>query len=296
MEEFLRNLNSLEMQLGGQCKRKLDQVQASGLEMNFVEEEILAAIKDCHSLKAPGPDGFNFSFVKKAWSIMKQDILAFFVEFYEHASFAKGINCTFVALVPKVEGASTFSEFRPISMVGCVYKILAKVLANKFRKVLPEIIGETQAAFIGGKQILDGVLIANEVIDHWKKSRVGRLILKIDFEKAYDCVNWKFLLDMLSKFGCGERWCRWIRACISTSSLSILINGSPTEEIFPQKGLRQGDPISPFLFNVVVEALNIMMERVKEGGFIKGIVVGNNGVNISHLQFADDSIFFCNNE
>lgn len=266
------------------------------LEMQFKEEEIVEAIKDCHSLKAPGPDGFNFSFVKKAWTIMRQDILAFFAEFFDHASIPKGINCTFIALIPKVDGPSCFNEFRPISMVGCIYKILSKVLANRLRKVLPNIIGDTQAAFVGGKQILDGVLIANEVIDSWKKNKTEGLVLKVDFEKAYDNVNWNFLLDMLSKLGCGVKWCDWIRKCISTTSLSILINGSATDEVFPQKGLRQGDPLSPFLFNVVVEALNIIVERSKERGMIRGVQVGRDGINISHLQFADDTIFFCNND
>lgn len=166
-------------------RTKLSSEQAQFLEKQFEEEEIAIAVKDCNSLKSPGLYGFNFSFVKKAWNIMKQDIMTFFAEFYEHANLARGINCTFIALIPKVDGATTFSEYRPISMVGCIYKILAKVL----RQVLPSMIGEAQAAFIGGKQILDGVLIANEVIDFWKQRNGEGLILKIDFEKAYDCVN-----------------------------------------------------------------------------------------------------------
>lgn len=181
-------------------------------------------------------------------------------------------------------------------MVGCLYKVLAKVLANRLKKVLPTIIGDAQAAFVGGRQILDGVLIANEVIDFWKKDNSGGLILKIDFEKAYDNVNWNFLLDIMHKFGFGERWCLWIKECISTTSLSFFINGAPTAKIFPQKGLRQGDPISPFLFNIVVEVLNILMENATEEGYIRGIKVGREGVIISHLQFADDTIFFCNND
>ncbi|XP_058203040.1 uncharacterized protein LOC131317509 [Rhododendron vialii] len=149
---------------------------------------------------------------------------------------------------------------------------------------------------VGGKQILDGVLIANEAIHSWKHSVQGGLILKLDFEKAYDCVNWGFLLYMLKKAGFGDKWCGWIRECCSTVSMSVLINGSATQEFQTQKGLRQGDPLSPFLFNVVAEGLNILLERAREKNIIKGVKLGSNGVTISHLQFADDTILFCNND
>lgn len=193
------------------------------------------------------------------------------------------------------DSASSFSEFRPISMVGCIYKLLSKVLANRFKLVLPSIIGEAQSVFISGKQILDGVLIANEVIHQWKISNSGGLIIKIDFENAFDYVNWMFLIDMLNKLGCGQRWCSWILECISSSHLSILINGSSTENFQPQRGLRQGDPLSPFLFNIVVEAMNLMLERAKAKGLLSGVQVGPNGINLTHLQFADDTLILCNN-
>lgn len=125
-------------------------------------------------------------------------------------------------------------------MVGWLYKLLSKVLTNRFKKVVPSFVGDTQAAFLGGRQILDGILIANKVIDSWKKSGKQGLILKLDFEKAYDSVNWNYLFTMLRKFGCGRRWISWIKACITTASLSVLINGSPTTEFSMEKGLRQG--------------------------------------------------------
>lgn len=142
---------------------------------------------------------------------------------------------------------------------------------------------------------MDGVLIANEVIHQWKQCNSGGLIIKIDFEKAFDCVNWLFLINMLMKLGCGKKWCSWIHECISSASLSILINGSPTDFFHPQRGLRQGDPLSPSLFNVVVEAMNIMFERAKEQGLISGVQMGTNGISLTHLQFADDTLIFCNN-
>lgn len=112
-----------------------------------------------------------------------------------------------------------------------------------------------------GRNILDGVLIANEVVDCWKKTRKKALIIKLDFQKAYDAVNWEFLFSMLSNFGFGPKWISWIKECVTTVKLSILVNGSPTEEFFPQRSLRQGDPLSPFLFTIVAEGLNILLLR-----------------------------------
>ena len=126
--------------------------QKSSLERQFIEE----------SFQAPGPDGFYFSFINKAWKIIKEDVKVFFKEFHKNW---KGLNSTFIALVPQIDEPLHFQDFRPISMVGCMYNILSKVLAARFQKVLPSLIGEPQSTFIGGRQVLDGVLIANEMID-----------------------------------------------------------------------------------------------------------------------------------
>lgn len=121
---------------------------------------------------------------------------------------------------------------------------------------------------------MDGVLIANEVVDWWKKLNRKGLILKLDFEKAYDTVNWNYLTQMLESFGFGSTWTKWVKGCISSTRVSVLVNGSPSPEFCPQKGLRQGDPLSSFLFNVVVEGLNILISRAKEIGLFKGVLVG----------------------
>ena len=176
--------------------------------------------------------------------------------------------------------------------MGAVYKILAKVLSSRLKRVLPQIIRDTQSAFTGGRNILDGVLIANEVVDGWRKTKKRGLIIKIDFENAFDSVKWCFLSSMLFYFGLGAKWISWVKECVTTAKLSVLVNGSPTEEFCPQKGLRQGDPLSPFLFNVAVEGLNILMSRAQQLGLIKGVTIGSNGVQLTHLQFADDSILF----
>lgn len=286
----------LRPRIGGDFK-KIDANQAAAiLEREFTEEEVWAAIKDCDGNKAPGPDGFNMMFFQKGWKFLKGNIMKFMKEFYSNNKLGYGVNCFFVSLIPKKENPSSLLEYRPISLINSPYKVLSKVLANRIRLVLPSVIDKAQSTFVGGRNIMDGVLIANEVVDWWKKSRKKGLSLKLDFQKAYDTVNWNCLLQMLSSFGFGLRWIRWMKECMESVRISILVNGSPYAEFYPQKGSRHGDPLSSFLFNVVAEGLNILLSRAKELRFIKGVVVGNGEVDVSHLQFADDTIILCEAE
>lgn len=122
--------------------------------------------------------------------------------------------------------------------------------------------------------ILDGVLVANELLDYMKRKKQKGSIFKVDFEKAYDCINWNYLFSVMEQMGFGNKWIGWIRACISSASTSILVNGSPTQEIKFSRGIRQGDPLSPFLFLIVADGLNVAMKEVREMGAFKGVKVG----------------------
>lgn len=130
------------------------------------------------------------------------------------------------------------SDFCPISLIGCMYKVLSKVLANRLRKVIHVVIAECQSAFIRGRQILDGILVANEVVDDAKRRKREVVLFKVDFEKAYNSVNWEFLDFMMTKMGFDRKWRRWIKECISTPSVSVLVNGSPSKEFMVGRGLR----------------------------------------------------------
>ncbi|XP_071740752.1 secreted RxLR effector protein 78-like [Rutidosis leptorrhynchoides] len=127
------------------------------------------------------------------------------------------------------------------------------------------------------------VLILNEAVTDLKLRKKKSFFFKVDFSKAFDSVNWMFLLDILDKMGFGARWIKWIKACLSSTSVSILVNGSPTQEFFPQKGIRQGDPLSPFLFILAVEGLNVFTNLAVQRGIIKGVSIGKEEVVISHL-------------
>ena len=187
-------------------------------------------------------------------------------------------------------------DFRPISLMGSVYKLLSKVLANRLRVVLDNLISETQNSFVGGRQILDSVLIANECLDSRLKSRIPSVVCKLDIEKAYDHVNWEALFYLLGRMGFGLKWRGWIKACISSIRFSILVNGSPKGFFGSSRGLRQGDPLFLLLFLLIMEVLSRLLKKTEECNLVRGFhggAMNSIGVRISHLLFVDDTILFC---
>jgi hypothetical protein len=170
--------------------KRLNLTECGSLTRPFLEEEVKAAVWDCDSFKIPGPDGVNFGFFKEFWVELKEDVLRFVSEFHRNGKLTKGLNSTFIALIPKVDSPQRLNEFRPISLVGSLYKILAKVLANRLRMVIGSVISESQTAFVKDRQILDGILIANEVVDEARKTKKELMLFKVDFEKVYDSVDW----------------------------------------------------------------------------------------------------------
>lgn len=163
-------------------------------------------------------------------------------EFWASSSLPHGSNVAFISLIPKKEFPDGFHDYRPISMVGCLYKIFAKLLVRRIQMVIGSVISPFQFSFVKGRQILDGALIASEIIDSCKKRKIPATILKLDFHKAFDSVSWNFLEWSLSQMSFPHQWVVWIKACVNSASAFVLVNGSPTPPIKLQKGLRQGDP------------------------------------------------------
>jgi len=126
-----------------------------------------------------------------------------------------------------------------------------------------------------------------------KKEKKNGVMVKVDFEKAYDSVNWTFLYYMMGRLGSSPLWIKWIKACMESASVSVLVNGSPIEEFKPNRGLRQGDPLAPFLFLIVAEGLSGLMRNAKSACIFTGVEVGSQRVQVDLLQFADDTLFFC---
>ncbi|KAJ9680073.1 hypothetical protein PVL29_019377 [Vitis rotundifolia] len=256
---------------------------AGRLDSPFTEEEISKAIFQLDRDKAPGPDGFTIAIF--------QDL---FAEFHRSEIINQSTNASFIVLLPKKSLTKKISDFRPISLITILYKIIAKVLSGRLRGVLHETIHSTQDAFVQGRQILDAVLIANEIVDERRRSGQEEVVFKIDFEKAYDHVSWDFLDHVLEKKGFSPRWRKWMSGCLSSVSYAVLVNGNAKGWVKASRGLRQGDPLSPFLFTLVADVLSRMLLRAEEINLLEGFRVGRNRTRVSHLQFADDTIFFSN--
>ena len=175
--------------IGGLQLDQISQQEAEILERPFTEDEIYVALMKMNGDKAPGPDGFTMTFWQSCWEFIKEEILEMFEDFYVHSSFLKSLNNTFLVLIPKKSGAEDLRDFRPISLLGGLYKLLAKVLANRLKKVVGKVVSISQNAFVRGRQILDASLIANEVIDTWQKQKEKGIICKLDIEKVYDSIN-----------------------------------------------------------------------------------------------------------
>ena len=227
---------------------------------------------------------------------MKDEVMGFFKDFFHNDQFFKSLNATFLVLVPKGSTVEDLKDLRPISLVGSLYKILSKVLANRIKSVMRLIISQSQNAFVEGRQILDAALIANEAVDSILRRKDKGILCKLDIEKAYDHIRWDFILQTLERMGFGSKWIRWMNWCISTASFSVMFNGSPTGFFRSSRGLRQGDPLSPYLFVTGMEVLSCLLKRAVKGNFISGCRLGDRDggeLVISHLLYADDTIIFC---
>ncbi|KAF5183887.1 Line-1 retrotransposable element orf2 protein [Thalictrum thalictroides] len=230
---------------------------------------------------------------QKCWNIFKDHIMEVVHEYYNEGFLDWRNNTTFITLIPKKKGVATFHDYRPISLVGGIYKIVSKVLANRLRNVLLVLISPVKSAFVGERQILDGVLVANECIDSCLRAKENGILCKVDISKAYDNVNLGFLQYVLKRMGFKDKWCKWIHTCVSSAHFSILFEGSPFGFFTSQEGLRQGDPISPFLFNLVMEALSRLVYKAMDLGFLHGFKPALSGPKVAMLQFADDTLFMC---
>lgn len=179
--------------------------------------------------KSPGPDGFKFLFFKKCWTFIKEDFVNFLNSFYSGSVISKAVISSFLTLMLKNLNTLNLDYYRPICLVGYMYKVVAKILAERVKKVLFKIISSCQNAFVPGRQFLDGVLVDNEVVIYATKVGKYCVLFKVDLEKAYDKVSWNFLCYMMKRMGFGRRWLAWMELLVINSNMYVIFNGSPTK-------------------------------------------------------------------
>ncbi|KAK1653855.1 hypothetical protein QYE76_071660 [Lolium multiflorum] len=226
------------------------------LGIPFSEEEILATIQARPADKAPGPDGFTIEFFCACWPILKLDFMKVIDAFSELSVDNLGIiNPANVVLLPKKEGADTVADFRPISLIHIVPKIIAKAMAIRLQAKMNDIISPCQSAFISSRSIHDNFMYVRGAARRLHQRRSPALIIKLDIAKAFDSVRWDYILDLLQRRGFRNRWSAWIALLFSTSISRILLNGFAGYEIVHGRGLRQGDLLSPLLFDIAMDPL-----------------------------------------
>lgn len=259
------------------------------------EEEVEKAIKLLNPQSSPGPDGFTGFFYIQCRSIIKQDLMAAITDFFLGVQIPQGMSSANLVLIPKTPNPSSFQDFRPISLCNFSHKIISKVLADRLAVVLPHIISREQTGFVKGRNILENISLAHEIIDGIdNKVKGGNVTIKLDMSKAYDRVNWRFLLRVLHRLGFNHIWIDLIYRLISNCWYSVSINRRTGGFFCSGRGLRQGDPISPALFIIAHDALSRQITKLSLHGQIKHFSGRRNCLHISHLFYADDSLIFLN--
>eukprot|EP00253_Pinus_taeda_P019656 PITA_19656 len=256
----------------------------------FTEEETINVIWSMDADKAPGPDGFSIHFYKFCWHLIKADLLKMISWFMKKAKIGGGTNSSYLALIPKDTNPESFARFMPISLCNDSYKILAKLLANRIKPLLKRLISPSQGGFVEGRHILDNVIQVQETIHSSKKRNEKGMLIKLDMANAFDRVDRTFLSKVLLSFGFSIHFVHLIKACINNPWIAPLVNGRPSNFFQAQRGIRQGCPLSPFLYILMEDSLSRKLTAERLNGNISSLKPSHGADALNHALFADNSL------
>ena len=291
---FLGHADPVEnLNIVGLFSNRLSQDQAIAMTTDVTDTEVREAIFSMGDDKSPGPDGFSACFFKAAWDTVGLDVTRAVKEFFLTGNLLKELNHTVIALIPKVKSPSKVTDYRPIALCNVIFKCITKILSNRMKTCLHELVSDNQSAFVPGRRITDNILLTQELMHNYHLDRgAPRCAFKVDIQKAYDTVDWSFLRKILLGFGFHMRMVSWIMECVTTTTFSLSINGSLNGYFKGKRGLRQGDPLSPYLFTLVMEVLTLIIKRQvrRSGRFLYHKNCDEQ--KIINLCFADDLFLF----
>ncbi|KAG7599606.1 Endonuclease/exonuclease/phosphatase superfamily [Arabidopsis suecica] len=273
---------------------RLPREELQELSRPYTKEDVEKAVRSMGQYKAPGPDGFQPGFYQHCWDVVGCSVTKFVLDFFATSNLPEETNDALVVLIAKVEKPERITQFRPISLCNVLFKTITKAMVMRLKRVMPTLIGPAQSSFIPGRLSTDNIVLVQEAVHSMrrKKGRKGWMLLKLDLEKAYDRIRWDFLEDTLTVSGLPEKYVGWIMQCVKGPSMNVLWNGEKTETFKPSRGLRQGDPLSPYLFVLCLERLCHLIELAVDSKEWKAISLSCGGPKLSHICFADDLILF----
>ena len=261
--------------LEGMLPRVMDRMNRE-LIKPVSDAEIKRAVKAIKSDNTPGVDGMTGQFFQKFWNITSHHVTQEVRKFFDSGQLPPDSNFRELCLLPKVQNPNQMKDLRPISLCFVVYKIVSNVMCDRLKMVLPHVISPAQGAFVAGRFISDNLLIVHEMVHGLRTNPTCKsdfIAIKTDMSKAYDRVEWNFLEALFTKMGFHATWITWIMGCVFSVSYSVLLNGQSYEHIVPQQGIRQGDPLSLFLFILCAEALIHTMNQAEQRGSLTGMKI-----------------------
>ncbi|GJZ06966.1 RNA-directed DNA polymerase, eukaryota, reverse transcriptase zinc-binding domain protein [Tanacetum coccineum] len=275
----------------------LNKDEAVWMVREVTNNEIKEALFDIGDNRAPWPNGFSSLFFKKAWRIVGDDVCETAKEFFCTGQMLGELNATLISLVPKVATPNKLSDFRPIACCNVLYKCITKVITNTIKDGLKKLVQINQNAFIPDRLIQDNILLSQELLrGYGRKNGAKRCAMKIDLQKAYNTVSWNFLEFILVKFGFHKKMVGWIMKCMQTAKFSICINGERHGYFKGERDVRQGDPMSPYMFNLIMEMLILLLQRKIRGCSDFKFHQGCREMKLVNLCFADDLMIFCHGD